>query len=39
MNIYSPWARADNPSGDNILIVTKNIYYFNHTLLVSAISL
>ena len=39
IHVYSQVARADNPQGDKILIITKMFYYFNHTLLVSAISL
>ena len=31
-HVHSPGARADNPPGDKILIVTNMFYYFNHTL-------
>ena len=30
IHVYSPGARSDNP-GDNILIVTKRVCYFDHT--------
>ena len=32
IDVYCPGARADNPPGDNILIITKMFYYFNHSL-------
>ena len=31
IHVYSPVARADNPQGGKILIITKIFYYFNHT--------
>ena len=32
ISVYITGARADNPQGGKILIVTKTFYYFNHTL-------
>ena len=38
MHVYSPWARVDNPRGQNFVCTEKN-YYFNHTLQISVTSL
>ena len=35
IHVYSPGAKADNPE-EKILIVTKRVYYFEHTLYITA---